>query len=304
MYALYLLTSSCTFLLYQSMSSTSPPSSSTAMDATAEAIKAEANEAFLIGDYSKAEALYSNALDVLNSLEKNDDVLKSILYSNRSAARLSLGGKSEDALQDADLAIALNPMYSKGYLRKSNALKSHGDHKGVYNTWIEATKNCEDSPWLKKMVKEARATWDSLMKEVDVLDSSDLLERYSLLQDTRMRLCTLAHFWNYSSPPDRLAYLKAFLELIGGSVGVSEQAEAFEVENMQEMPMYNYEDLPRSIIEPWIAFFESLSADRKVELMRNAWALLTPSEQNLVILDLKTFFGQSNEVKDESEELQ
>ena len=277
------------------MSSSS--SSSASLDATAEDIKAKANAAFLKKDYNMAEALYSNALDTANATEEDNNGLKCILYSNRSAARLCLDGKIEDALQDADKAILLNPAYAKAYLRKTNALKSLGDHRGSYKTWLEAEKNCEDNPWLRKMVKEAKATWVSLITNVEIADKQDLLDRYSLIKDTRIKLCTLAHFWNYSSRSDRLSYLTAFLELIGGSVGVSEQVEAFKAENMEEMPMHNYVDLPRSKIEPWIVYFGSLVADEKVTLMKDTWALLTSFEQNLVILDLKTFFGQENEVE-------
>ena len=286
-----------------SSDTSSASSSSSSSPPTVETTKAEANESFLKGDHNKAEALYSNALDLANAEEDNNQncVLKCILYSNRSAARLNLEGRVEDALQDANKAIVLNPVYAKAYLRKANALQRINDHRGAYTTWIDAQKHCEGSAWLRRMAKEAEVNWISKMKEVEVTDANDLLERYSLLQDTRQKLCTLAHFWNYSSCSDRLSYLMEFLELIGGSVG--SDSEQIEAENMREMPMHNYEDLPRSTIEPWVAFLESLSSNDKVALMKKTWELLTSSEQNLVIVDLKTFFCESHGVDeiDESE---
>ena len=155
----------------------------------------------------------------------------------------------------------------------------------------------------------------SLFMEVRVKSIDDLVERYKLLDgNSRMRLCTLAHFWNYSSPTDRMEYFKTFLSLIGGEVP-SEESErfsncyhiattmvskcsnfnsiifprVFDLENMKEMPMHNYSDLPRQTIEPWVEFLESLGEHEKCELMEKLWKSLESYEQDRVVIDLKEF---------------
>lgn len=86
-----------------------------------------------------------------------------------------------------------------------------------------AADNCQSTSWLKKQVKEARAKWEGLFMEVKVKSIDDMIGRYVLLgENTRMKLCTLAHFWNYSNPVDRREYLKTFLSLIGGEVASEE----------------------------------------------------------------------------------
>jgi hypothetical protein len=62
---------------------------------------------------------------------------------------------------------------------------------------------------------------------------------------------------------------------------------------MEELPMHNYVDLPRENIEPWCVFFEGLESVEKCSLLRQIWSLLTSTEQNLVINDMKTFLSQN-----------
>jgi hypothetical protein len=61
------------------------------------------------------------------------------------------------------------------------------------------------------------------------------------------------------------------------------------LENMNEMPMHNYPDLPRENIEPWCLFIEGLESAEKCRLLHSIWDILSSFEQNLVILDLKAF---------------
>lgn len=71
------------------------------------------NRALEKGDYEKAIALYSSGI------EKEPDNYQ--LYSNRSLAYFKLG-KYDNAKQDANEVITLNPKFIKGYFRRANAL--------------------------------------------------------------------------------------------------------------------------------------------------------------------------------------
>ena len=64
----------------------------------------QSNAACQNGDYAKAVALYTDALQL--------DPTNHILYSNRSAAHLKMG-QFQQALQDATAARDLNPEWPK-----------------------------------------------------------------------------------------------------------------------------------------------------------------------------------------------
>lgn len=255
-----------------------------------EALKAKANDLFVKGDFVQAEAFYTQAI----LCEQTDKSLLSVLYSNRSAAYLSME-QPEKAVEDAITAIGLNPSYAKAYLRKAHSLTKIGDELGAYVTWMEAVDRCEGTSWLHKQVKDAKSRWTRHYTKAPVVSVLDLLARYELIgSNTRLKLSTLAHFWNFSSQDERLDYLKTFLNLIGGEGNISEETERlFCLDKMNAMPMHNYEDLPRSNIEPWCSFLESLPSCEKCLLLKEIWVLLTSFEQNLVIVDLKAFLNQS-----------
>ena len=78
-------------------------------------LKAIGNDHFLKGEFDKAEEVYTALL--LNHQRDH-----SILLTNRSAARLSLG-KPDEALADAELAISKDKKWIKAYYRRAAALE-------------------------------------------------------------------------------------------------------------------------------------------------------------------------------------
>ena len=87
----------------------------------AEELKNQGNEAFAKKDFDSAMNLYSQAI----SLEPDNHVL----YSNRAAAYLGQE-KYNEAIEDANVAIRLQPSFTKGYFRKATALQGLGDLGG------------------------------------------------------------------------------------------------------------------------------------------------------------------------------
>ena len=53
-------------------------------------LKKQANVFFGLGQFSDAEKLYTEALDLLESTEPSEQSQKAVLYSNRAASRLPL----------------------------------------------------------------------------------------------------------------------------------------------------------------------------------------------------------------------
>ncbi|MBN3281146.1 TTC1 protein, partial [Polyodon spathula] len=78
-------------------------------------LKEGGNEQFKKGEYAEAEDSYAKALTICPfSYEKE----RSVLYSNRAAARMKMD-KKEEAISDCTKAIELNPNYIRAILRRA-----------------------------------------------------------------------------------------------------------------------------------------------------------------------------------------
>jgi len=78
-----------------------------------EQLKDLGNAAFKEKQFTTAAEHFSDAIDL--------DPANHVLYSNRSGAYASMGGKWQEALDDADKCIALKADWAKGYSRKGAA---------------------------------------------------------------------------------------------------------------------------------------------------------------------------------------
>ncbi|KAF2265447.1 small glutamine-rich tetratricopeptide repeat-containing protein [Lojkania enalia] len=92
----------------------------------AERLKGLGNEAMKMKDYGTAVDLYTKALDIVP--------LNPIYLSNRAAAYSGLN-KHEDAKQDAEMAVAADPKYSKAWSRLGLAKFVLGDAKGAMDAY-------------------------------------------------------------------------------------------------------------------------------------------------------------------------
>jgi small glutamine-rich tetratricopeptide repeat-containing protein alpha len=100
--------------------------------ADAEKLKGQGNEAMKKKDYDTAIKYYTEALELVP--------LNPIYLSNRAAA-YSGCGKHEEAKQDAEMAVAADPKYSKAWSRLGLANFVLGDTKGA----MEAYKSGMDA---------------------------------------------------------------------------------------------------------------------------------------------------------------
>ncbi|KAH7822463.1 putative stress-induced-phosphoprotein 1 [Monocercomonoides exilis] len=105
------------------------------MAAEALELKTKGNNAFSSGDYDMAVDFFTQAI----RLDPNNHVL----YSNRSAAYAQLS-KYNEALEDAEKCVEINPAFVKGYSRKGAAL--YGLHrledaKKAYEAGLEKDPN-------------------------------------------------------------------------------------------------------------------------------------------------------------------
>ncbi|XP_030068548.1 tetratricopeptide repeat protein 1 [Microcaecilia unicolor] len=78
-------------------------------------LKGKGNEQFKKGEYTEADALYTQALQICPACFRKE---RSILFSNRGAARLKQD-KMDSAIADCSKAIELNPDYIRAILRRA-----------------------------------------------------------------------------------------------------------------------------------------------------------------------------------------
>lgn len=96
---------------------------------TLENQKEKGNAAFKSGQYAEAVELYSQALDV----DPENVNTNAKLYSNRAACQAKLA-KYKEAIADCDLALELDPKFTKVYLRRA-------DCRGKLEEWEEAVRD-------------------------------------------------------------------------------------------------------------------------------------------------------------------
>ena len=87
----------------------------TVVDEKYNTLRSLGNHRFVEGNFVEAEELYSKIL-----AEFDND--RAVIFTNRSAARLSLG-KTNEALDDAQKAIESDRRWIKAYYRKASALE-------------------------------------------------------------------------------------------------------------------------------------------------------------------------------------
>ena len=108
--------------------------------------KTGGNEAFASGEFVQACVFYAQAMD----LAPNDTPLLAACLSNKAACNLKLG-RLEEALEDANACLALDPKHAKAWFRKGMAL--HAMKR--YGPAVQALAEAEKLAPKDKSVKEA-----------------------------------------------------------------------------------------------------------------------------------------------------
>jgi tetratricopeptide (TPR) repeat protein len=242
-----------------------------------EEFKKQGNLEFSQQNYEAAVACYTKGLAVN---EQNHT-----LFGNRSGAYLKLG-QNEEALADANSAIALKPSWLKPYHRKACALQALERYAEAVEAYEKAVLLDPKAPSFGKLLKAARNQLKVSRTRSPVRDLEHWLQIHQSEPDPRMRLGIMAEFWNLSSQEDRLLIFNSFLTIISGST--PSQAPTFAKEDMTKLPMKNYEDLlfPRE----WTKYFAGLSAMDKATHFEQMFEAASEAERTLIINDLKHFF--------------
>lgn len=249
-------------------------------------LRGKGNEAFAKEDWTSALQCYTRAIKGLSenqALAKECELNK--ILSNRSAVYLKTGDATR-ALTDAETALEMDPSWIKIYHRKSLALVALERIRDAYETYKEAVKINPSSTFIKSMLKKISIAYP-------LENNSDFMVKYSNLVDIRLRLATLATFWNESSKVERMKILQSLIALITKddptSDKVAETMSKYDEDMMKELPMKNYNDV--MIPDRWISWYKSIEASEKVKLLGMLWSDLSKTEHQLVTKDMQIFFG-------------
>mmetsp|Transcript_49800 Transcript_49800/g.63800 ORF Transcript_49800/g.63800 Transcript_49800/m.63800 type:complete len:644 (+) Transcript_49800:104-2035(+) len=113
-------------------------------DNASENFKIDGNRLLAEGHLDEAVAAYTSAINL--------DGANAVYYANRSSAYIKQESFSL-AIKDADMAIAINPNYVKGYYRRGTAHLASGSPKDALPDFEEALRRCPNSKEAKMHVK-------------------------------------------------------------------------------------------------------------------------------------------------------
>jgi tetratricopeptide (TPR) repeat protein len=122
----------------------------------AEKAKEDGNKAFAKGEFLLAVEHFTLAINL--------DPTNHVYHANRSAALLKMC-RLEDALEDADRAIKINPLYAKGHFRKGQALAVIGRVDLAVAAMEEATKLDPNNETLQEALAGTRRMKSGMLGE-------------------------------------------------------------------------------------------------------------------------------------------
>ena len=239
--------------------------------------------------------------------------LAQLLLGNRSAVHAQLGDFAA-ALADDDAAAAAKPDWPKAHVRRALALQGQGQWREAERALVAAQALDPTSAYIAQQLASVRGKAVAATLQAPCATLHDFRTLFASLTDVRLRLATLATFWNTASPSTRHAIFAQLLGLLaGGQDGASSSAPSSAAASgggdavpatsvpldasavphsaMRPLPMHNYADV--SVPEQWVAFFTDLEAAQQLALFEAAWGLTSPAEQTLIVNDFKFFFGSA-----------
>jgi small glutamine-rich tetratricopeptide repeat-containing protein alpha len=146
--------------------STPPVGASDEDKAAAEALKGQGNAAMKAKDYKAAVEHYTKALELVP--------LNPVYLSNRAAA-YSHDGRHEDAANDAEMAVAADPGFSKAWSRLGYAKFALGDSRGAmeaYKKGIDAEGSGGTEP-MRKGYEMAKRKVEEEGGDPDALEATE-----------------------------------------------------------------------------------------------------------------------------------
>jgi tetratricopeptide (TPR) repeat protein len=153
-----------------------------------EKLRKQANAKFNKGEYKASRLLYTEAIDVMESLvssDREDCQLVSNLYSNR-AVTFFREKKFDNCIEDCDKAIAYDPAYDKSWIRKWRALMALGNFDAAYTCLEMAAKTVGESSRVDIELDKARQEKVLITHVRALLEMGEMIEAKEKLKPHAM----------------------------------------------------------------------------------------------------------------------
>ncbi|KAK6925573.1 DnaJ domain [Dillenia turbinata] len=140
----------------QESASTSPVS--IAVQEACEKWRLRGNQAYAIGDLSKAEDFYTQGVNSVSQGETSRSCLRAVMlcYSNRAATQMSLG-RMREALEDCMMAVSIDPNFLRVQVRAANCYLALGEVEDASRIFKKCLRSGSDVCVDRKIVVEASA---------------------------------------------------------------------------------------------------------------------------------------------------
>ena len=259
-----------------------------------DSLKAAGNAHFSAGRLPEAVAAYRAALDL-----SPESQLQALLHSNLAAVHLAQHDW-DSALSAARASIALDASLTKAHFRAGVALTAlERPIDAIASLGVAARLDPKNSAVLSALA-DAEALRLKSIASGPITSLEDFIAAFRACKDVRVRLATLATFWNALGAEARWATFARLLELLLGPDAVTNppppayagpHISHFDQAQLAPLPMANYVDV--SVPSTWVAFFDALQgggAAAQVGALEAVWAHCDATEQRLIIADMQSFF--------------
>ncbi|KAG6497173.1 uncharacterized protein LOC121988743 isoform X1 [Zingiber officinale] len=149
------------------------------------------NRAYSNGDMSKAEEFYTRGLNSIhtNKVRRSGNRALMLCYSNRAAARMSLG-RMKAALSDCMMAVAIDSSFIKAQLRAANCLLSLGEVEDAAKLFKRCLEQEDNNILDQKILNEASDGLRKTQKVAGYIIQSDghILKRSSVEASRALQL--------------------------------------------------------------------------------------------------------------------
>ncbi|KAI7749558.1 hypothetical protein M8C21_021925 [Ambrosia artemisiifolia] len=188
----------------------SSSSTSKAAEEACEKWRLRGNQAYSNGDLAKAEDCYTQGLNSVSENEKSTGCLKALklCYSNRAAARMSLG-RMKEALEDCLMAAAIDPNFLKVQVRAAHCYLAMGEIENAKQQYIKCLQFGNGNSTDEKVLAEASEGLEKVQKVLDCIEQcADLLQRRTS-EDLECTLRLVNDALHISTCSDKLLQMKA-----------------------------------------------------------------------------------------------
>lgn len=168
------------------------------------------NQAYAIGNLSKAEECYTQGLNCVSESDTSKSCLRALMlcYSNRAATRMCLG-RMREALEDCMKAVALDPNFFRVQVRAANCYLALGDVENASKFFMTCLQHGPEVCVDRKILVEASEGFEKAQRVSECTKQCvELLQRRTQ-SDAELALGVVCEALTISTYSEKLLELKA-----------------------------------------------------------------------------------------------